>query len=558
MFSPLRSFKIKPDHSDATASERSPAITTAYLLFFALAAFVAAVHVVYDSRMMLDHDLFFYQNFLFSNYYYIDNPGLYASLAGYFTDYHSESCYVLPNIVLHLVTGVTHVNLYFLRAFNAFYLLLFLWGSWKIGEQLADRRAGWLCVVAALSLPIFDDYSRSFDFHFHALAFLLPAHALLLAELGKIGSWTRYALIGACVGLAISTHTISLLESAPIFLFAALNLYRKLRHHPRWIVRLGTMILFTLLTAVPVFNGLYDYYLVKSSYLLPAGDGLIPLVRSFNASLLAGMVHEFVGPRFLLLGGVLTVFSLFQWIGKRRFRFQDLYLGFCVAFYAALGLDIILNGGNKHDGMIFYAMILPWLIATTYSLFAIAGMRRAVALLTAAVLIVGVWEKTESLRVFPPNGRAVDDEVRPDSRRWLNVQKDWMWATNDVLRDMGIARHAAVDCRVRDFAPGGVVSERDPALVIPLFSSTAGLFGRRLDCENPDLPPSLRFEAFPLPDEHLPPPVIAALRERLRENDGETRYLYFSNAAGQLGLGVYQALIVISKLPPTREAEPSG
>ncbi|HPQ69474.1 MAG TPA: glycosyltransferase family 39 protein [bacterium] len=519
---------------------------------------MAVVHIVGDGRMLLDHDLFFYQHFLFSNYYYMDNPGLYTSLLEYFTDYTNESCYVLPNLVLHLIAGVVPVSLYFLRTFNLVFLLLFLWGSWKIGEQLADRRAGWLCVVAALSLPIFDDYSRSYDFHFHALAFLLPAHALLLAELGKISSWSRYALIGACVGLAISTHTISLLESAPIFLFAALNLYRKLRHNPQWIARLGAMILFTLLTAVPVFNGLYDYYLAKSVYLLPTGDGLTPLVGSFNASLLAGMIDEFVGLRFLILGGVLTLLSLFQWIGKRRFRFQDFYMGFCVAFYAALALDIILNGGNKHDGMIFYAMILPWLIATTHSLFAAAGMRRAVALLTAAVLLIGVWEKAESLRVFPLSGRAVNDEVRPDSRRWLNVQKDWMWASNDALSQMNIPRHASVDCRAYDVDTDGSIDERNSSIFIHIFSSVGSLFGRRLDCENPDLPPSLRFEMFLLPEQPPPPSVIAALSERLRGNGGETRYLYFTSAKGQFGLGVYQALIVITKLPPTEETAPSG
>jgi len=527
-------------------------------LFFALAAFVAAAHIVYDGRMLLDHDLFFLDNFVSVNNYHMDDRSVLWSLSDYFTNYSNESCYVLPNMLLQTLTGVVHVNLYLLRAFNVLFMLPFLWGVWKIGEQLADRRAGWLCVAAAMSLPIFDDYSRSYDFHFHALAFLLPAHALLLAEFEKISSPRRYALIGACIGLAISTHTISLLESAPLFLFAALNLMRKQRHRPQLIARLGTMILFMLLTALPVLNGIYGYFLEKVNFIRPAHHDLSTLLTTFNGSMMAQMFAEFIGPRFLLLGGALTLFSLLQWFGKWRFRWPDLYLGFCVAFYGVLALDIILNQGNKHDGMIVYAMILPWLIATTYNLFAAAGRRRAVALLTAVVLCVGAWEKAESLRVFPPGGRAVDDAIRADSRKWLNVEKDWMWASNDAFRDLQLPRQSAAECRVYKITPDGSLDERDPTVVIIPLSSAAGLFGRRLDCKNPDRQPKMRYEAFLLPDERLPGSVIAALSERLRTNGGETRYLYITNAKGQFGLGVYQALIVIAKLPPMEKAAPSG
>lgn len=550
--------KIKPA-SQANATTVDKLVRAApYLLFFGLTGFVAIVHLLYDGRVLLDHDLFFYKQFLSANSIYLHCDGIYNTVFDYFTNYTNESCYILPNLMLQLAAGLVHIDLYFLRAFNLPFFLLFLLGSYKIGEILANRTAGWLCAVAAASLPIFDVYSRSFDFHFHAMAFITWANVILLQEFSKPSSWRRYALLGTCLGLAILTHTISLLESAPIFVFAFINLMRHQGRNIQSVTRLGILVLYTLVVALPIFIGLYDYSLAKARFVMP----MMPFSK-MNLTVLSPdyfnqTILDYVGFRFLIFYAVLAAISAYWLIWKKQFRFKETYLAVCILFYGALSLNILLNYGNRQDTIIFYTLIPPLLIASTYRFFAAGNGRQwGIALLTFALLFVGTLEKTEALQSFSLTRQPLAHEPYNDSRRWLSAHKDWMWKSVETLREMNVNKYARVEYQVVRVDDNGeqTTMENTDFVSIPL-AYTAGLFRLQLDQIIADQKPRVRFEVFLLPDGRLPASTISALRRRLlqspEEDIGEVRWRYFAQPIQNISLSVDHFLIIIST---TKKAE---
>ncbi|HPQ69473.1 MAG TPA: glycosyltransferase family 39 protein [bacterium] len=401
------------------------------VVFVLLSLGVHLAHSVYDGRIFFDHDWYFTETFhdflnapphgfgKFADWLRIDLPG--------------GTYYPLINLGLGLISSIKPINLFMYRSFNLLFLALLMFGAYRLGALLADRRAGLLCAVALAALPVIDDASRSFNPHFHAAAFMLLACAFTVRVMQKPELRLAYPAIGVLCGLAVMTHPISLMQSSLVFgfLFLLAVSRKNLRGNA---LRFVTALACFLLVAQPFLRALPGYSREKSLFLLnPATSA--PLLAAMAKDWLIDISFGFFGPWFLFVFGLFLVVGLHHVFAAKDRRLDDLFLMISLLFNASLSLVTRFSGGFTNDFLLFACLAAVLLPAIAWrELQRLPRWRKFVPLMILLLFMAASMQKSAALTTYP-SGDSLEYRARfLPSRGRLVSEPGWLLRTMDELR----------------------------------------------------------------------------------------------------------------------------
>lgn len=540
-----------------------------YLLIFGLTLFVYLVHQLYDGRIFTDHDLYYSADYFFHSTQLSNQAEHVSDFPQRIIDFWRSSKLAgrLPNTLLYMVNLVWPVNLGMFRFFNLPFFLMLIVGAYYLGKAVADKQAGLLCAVLAATLPIFDATSRTYLPHFHVLVFLLWSQVFVLKIFKHNHEWRNYLLLGFCSGAAVLCHPIGLLQTAPIFLFLLIFLLWKKEKIP--LLKWGAAISLMLIMNISTWCVMANYAEEKRANI--GSESIVQSMSKVEAANVATAVkwyvevlsHNFLLPRFTALLAILSGLGVCWWLRKRKASFVWAYLILTAGWLVFLGItQELLNNqaGTGFDVIGAFSLVGFLPVLAVYQLA--EPHRRAAlwrSLLVAAVLLVGAWQKADSLVVVSTTAPVITCE----NRFRISLPKDWLWQTTARLREMGVEGRALINLEAFIASPASsLLTKMDGVMYTSDLIAAANLFSLHLEPDRttqkllfsrPLLPPSknagaektyritlLFFSHSPSAKE-----TARAIRRLVESSSQPSSWLYFDNAFQTFGLREGRVLIAV-------------
>lgn len=238
--------------------------------FLIVMAIAHAVYFLYDSRWIVDHDDFYLRGF---------------------ADGRVLGPYPLVNGLLTVIYTLVPASPIWLAAVAFLFYAFLVVGAWALARELAvDDEAALGAALVVACLPLLDNHSRKFFLQHYPTTWLLWSlffAARLRRSVNQSGSIV--GLLGTAFAAQL-THPLAILESAPIFVFAAFTSRtasenQSKRHDIRWIVISGWLSITAaalLLTKVVGEFGSNRRRLLQEQ--VTTGRQLFDLANDFTAS----------------------------------------------------------------------------------------------------------------------------------------------------------------------------------------------------------------------------------------------------------------------------------